>query len=376
MAGIYIHIPFCIKRCNYCDFYSTIKIGYIDEYLKSLDKEIEIRADYLKNQLIETIYFGGGTPSILEANKIEKVLKSIRRSFTIANNTEITMEVNPDDSNKEYFEQAKSFGINRISIGVQSFDDKMLKLMGRRHNSKQAYECIESAIKADIHNISIDLIYGLPGLNIKSWNSAIKKAVELPIKHLSAYHLTYEKGTSFYKSLMEGSFTKIDENDSWRQFELIHNLASASNFEHYEISNFAKKGYYSKHNSNYWNGSFYLGLGPSAHSFNGNTRNWNYSNLNKYINSINLNKTTNISEELTITDKANEYLLTGLRTNIGIDFEYYKKKFGENANKILKDGFEKYLVSKHAKKRNNFGYLTLKGWFISDKIIADLMILK
>jgi oxygen-independent coproporphyrinogen-3 oxidase len=376
MAGIYIHFPFCKIRCNYCDFYSTIKIGFIDEYLNALEKETELQAGYLNNQIVKTIYFGGGTPSILGEYELRKVIESWNKYYTIADNSEITLEVNPDDVKSEYFDKIKSLGINRISIGVQSFDDKTLELLGRRHNSKQIYECITSAVKADIQNIGIDLIYGLPGLETKAWRFTLKKAFELPIKHLSAYHLTYEKGTVFYKYLMEGKLFKTDEEESWRQFEMIHDLANENNFEHYEISNFAKKGFYSKHNTNYWNGTPYLGLGPSAHSFNGYSRKWNYSNLNQYIKLINSNKSTGEGEELTLFNKANEYLITRLRTKIGIDFEYFRKKFGEDYNRILTNNFEKYLISGHAEKRNNFGFLTLKGWFISDKIISELMVLK
>jgi putative oxygen-independent coproporphyrinogen III oxidase len=374
MSGIYIHIPFCKKRCNYCDFYSTINYDIKDEYLKALTKEIEIQTEYLENKTVETIYFGGGTPSVLEPDDIRDIIIIIKDHFDVSKNSENTLEINPDDNRNEYFEKIRAIGINRISIGVQSFDPIVLKLLGRRHSEKQIYKCIEDAIHAGIENIGIDLIYGLPGMTSHSWELTLEKAFELPIRHLSAYHLSYEKGTVFYKKLLDSEFAVTKEEESWKQFKIIHKMAVDNNFEHYEISNFSKKGFYSKHNSNYWNGTTYLGLGPSAHSYNGLSRQWNYSNLNKYVQFLKSHKLPGEIEILTEVDKINDYLLTRLRTNRGINFDEFHKKFGVFYNKTISDEFEKYLISGHARRIKNSGSLTLKGWYISDKIISDLMI--
>lgn len=375
MAGIYIHFPFCVKRCYYCDFYSTTSLKYIDSYLKALLKEVHLRKDYLSNQAIETIYFGGGTPSVLKVQDIERVLKELKNNYSISKSVEITIEINPDDNYTGYFKNLYSIGINRLSIGAQSFDDKFLELMNRRHKVEQVYKCIENATEAGIKNIGIDLLYGLPGMNLDLWNSTLEKAFNLPIKHLSAYHITYEKGTVFYDLLKQGKLFITDEEDSWLQYKMLHELADKYNFDHYEISNFSKKGYHSQHNSNYWNGAYYLGLGPSAHSYNGSCRQWNFADLRKYINSIEANKPPFDSEQLTLKDKANDYILTKLRTKPGLDLDVFKNLFNDENYKLIMKGIKKYVTSEHADIRDNTIYLTLKGWFISDKIISDLMII-
>ena len=375
MAGIYIHFPFCVKRCYYCDFFSTTNLDYINDYLKILIKEIHLRSNYLANQTIETIYFGGGTPSLITANDIEQILIEIKNSFSISENPEITLEINPDDNHTSYFDNLNSIGINRLSIGAQSFDNKLLKLMNRRHRSEQIFECIESATRAGITNISIDLLYGLPGMNIELWKETLEIAFGLPIKHLSAYHLAYEKGTVFYCRLKKGTFSVIDEKDSWQQFKLLHKIADLNKFEHYEISNLSKTGYRSTHNSNYWNGKQYLGIGASAHSYNGVSRQWNYADLKKYFLSIENNDLADNNEQLTLKDKANDYILTILRTKNGFDFNYFKTTFGDNNYINILNRFQKYINSKHAEIKDNLAYLTLKGWFISDKIISDLMMM-
>jgi oxygen-independent coproporphyrinogen III oxidase len=374
MAGIYIHFPFCITRCNYCDFYSTVKTQKNCRYIEVLKKETESMTAYLKNEIVKTIYFGGGTPSLLEASEIADILEHLKKNFIVSKNPEITLEVNPDDHRENYFKSIISVGINRISIGVQSLDNGVLKILGRRHTARQVYDCIDGVIMGGIKNIGIDLIYGIPGMTCKTWKLTLNKVFKLPIHHLSAYHLTYEKGTVLYKLLSKGEISLINEEESWKQFEIIDKTAFDNGFEHYEISNFAKKGYYSKHNANYWNGTTYLGLGPSAHSYNGRSRRWNCSDLNRYMNLVNSNDLYYEEEILTNQDKANEFLLTGLRTSTGIDFDYVKNSFGEKYLKKLSERFEKFVNSGHARNENHSGYLTLKGWFISDKIISDLMI--
>jgi len=374
MAGIYIHIPFCVQRCYYCDFYSTIKLQHIDDYVEALIKEIQLKSDFFQDSKIETIYFGGGTPSVLNINKIEKIKSVLYKTFKISNNPEITIEINPDDTNPIYLNNLLNIDINRLSIGVQSFDDTCLKLMNRRHNSKQAIKSIENAIKMGFKNISIDLIYGLPGMTLEKWIKELELAFSLQIRHLSAYHLTYEKKTVFKIWLIAGKIKSINDEESWQQFFHLNNEAKKNDFEHYEISNLAKKDFYSRHNSGYWNDKKYLGLGPSAHSYNGHSRQWNVSNLKNYIQAINDKKVFFETEELSIKNKINEYILTKLRTSAGLNLSLLKDSYGIKYFKYIRDKLNKYTNSEHALIKENQANLTLKGWFISDKIISDLLI--
>jgi oxygen-independent coproporphyrinogen III oxidase len=374
MAGIYIHVPFCMSRCNYCDFYSTTDINILDGYLGVLKKEIELKQNYIKNEEIDTIYLGGGTPSILQPFQIEEIISYLNQFYKILNNSEITLEVNPEDLRKDYFKEIKSAGVNRISLGVQSFDDKILKFLGRRHNAKKTYECINAIIKNEIQNLSIDLIFGIPGSTLKSWESELNSAFNLPLNHLSVYGLTIEKGTVLYKLLQEGKIENVDEDVNWKQFKLAHYIAKAHNMEHYEISNYAETGFQSKHNSNYWNGVKYIGLGPSAHSFDGHSRQWNVANLENYIRLISSSQIFFETEILTETNKANEFLLTGLRTSKGIDFIEFRNKFGDKNYNNVFENFQKFILSGHAELLEKTGILTLKGLYISDRLITDLMI--
>jgi oxygen-independent coproporphyrinogen III oxidase len=286
MAGIYIHIPFCRQKCYYCDFYKTVNTTLSGKFIGALQKEIQQHKDYFDGEKIETIYFGGGTPSVLNEEELQQIMFFLHNYFEIIPDAEITFESNPDDLISDYLEMLFKVGINRLSIGIQSFQDEHLKRMNRRHNVQQAVQSVENAVKTGFQNISLDLIYGLPELTNQQWNDALHQIFTLPFQHLSAYHLTYHQGTPFYTWLKKGTLKEITETESIDQFNTLIDTAEKYGFEQYEISNFAKNQLYSKHNSSYWSGKKYLGLGPSAHSFNGKTRQWNIAHLESYIKAV------------------------------------------------------------------------------------------
>ncbi|NLO01579.1 MAG: radical SAM family heme chaperone HemW, partial [Bacteroidales bacterium] len=329
MAGIYIHIPFCRQKCYYCDFYKTDKLNYLSEFLTALKKEISQQNNYLPGEFIDTIYIGGGTPSLLKEPEITSIFSSLNKYFKILPQAEITFEANPDDLDPACLAMLKRSGINRLSIGIQSFQEKHLKMMNRRHTAQQAVDSVINAKNSGFNNISVDLIYGIPGLTTDQWKDNLQKTFELPADHLSAYHLTYHEGTIFYNLLKRGKLHELSENDSFDQFTTLINKAGLAGFEQYEISNFAKNGMYSKHNTAYWTGKPYLGLGPSAHSFNGSSRKWNMSDLEKYIKLINEDEITFEEEHLTLNDKYNEFILTNLRTKWGVSLLTISEKFGK-----------------------------------------------
>lgn len=368
MSGIYIHIPFCKSRCFYCDFYSCTDISKINSYVESLKKEIIERKSYLKEE-VKTIYFGGGTPSLLDVIHIEDLLSTIIANYSCAENMEITLEANPDDLSKEKIEQLSQTLVNRLSIGIQSFDKKSLSLMNRRHSSQEAVECVKNAQNTGFDNISIDLIYGMPWLHTKQLNSTLKQIETLSIQHLSAYHLTIEENTVFGLQLEKGTIKNISENKSFEQYMLIAEWAKKNNFIHYEISNFGIEGKFSLHNSNYWKQKTYIGVGPSAHSYNLNSRSWNESDIYTYINS---EKRMFYEEHLTKNDMFNELLLKSLRTIWGINIDIIKKQFGEEDAKKVWHVLHNYYEQGYAEIRNNTIRLNERGFFISDKIISDM----
>jgi len=374
MAGIYIHIPFCRKLCHYCGFHRSVLIKNINAFLNALVKEIEIRKNYLDRESIETIYFGGGTPSILEIPEINLIILAIYNNFKVNNNPEITLEANPDDLDADYLQGLmNNTPVNRLSIGIQSFYDDDLKLMNRRHNSLQAAESVKYARETGFSNISIDLIYGLPGLTTDKWVSNLQHAFKLDVQHISAYHLTFEPGTIFYKLLSEGKLLKLSEDESLKQFKSLTNLAKKNRFIHYEVSNFAKEGYFSIHNTNYWRQKKYLGIGPSAHSYNYNSRQWNIADNIKYIEGINKCNPFTEKETLNTTMKFNDYLLTSLRTMWGIDLSYIKNSFGSKYSDYIISNTKKFLDAGSMVKKNTNLKLTNRGIFISDYIISELM---
>ncbi len=375
MAGIYIHIPFCRQKCFYCDFYKTLDTSLVPKFISALKKEIVLRKNYLENEPVKTIYFGGGTPSVLSEKELNEILSFLKSEFTVQQNTEITFEANPDDLTPEYLQHIYNAGINRLSIGIQSFKDDFLKSMNRRHSALQAVESVKNAVKTGIKNISIDLIYGLPNLTHSDWKASLEQTFALPVTHLSAYHLTYHKGTNFYKKLKNGTLKETTETESISQFNTLIEMTEKNGFEQYEISNFAKNKLYSKHNTSYWTGEKYIGLGPSAHSFNGISRQWNISHTKKYISEIENGKDYFEEEILTENDKFNEYILTRIRTVWGISLNEIENYFGNEKKRYFLQTISQYKNSGFIIRKNNIFTLSKKGLFVSDEIMANLMII-
>ena len=329
MAGIYIHIPFCKQACHYCDFHFSTSMRYKNEVVQQLLNEIRLRQSYLQNEIIETIYFGGGTPSLLNEDELKNILLTIRQYFTVSKKAEITLEANPDDLSKEKIKAFTNTSINRLSIGIQSFFDEDLVTMNRSHDATQATQCIDFIRDGGITNFSIDLIFGYPQLSDTKWKSNVEKAMQYAVPHLSCYAMTVEPKTVLAKYIKQKKSPPIDNEQSAKQFEYLMQTAKSNNYNHYEISNYALEGYEAKHNGNYWKSKSYLGIGPSAHSFNGASRQWNISNNALYIQSLQDDKVPFEIETLTDTQRLNEYIMTSLRTIEGMDLNFVSKVFGE-----------------------------------------------
>jgi len=374
MAGIYLHIPFCAKKCAYCDFFSVANTQNSERFISALLKEMEIRKDFLENEKIQTIYFGGGTPSLLSPPQLEILINGLHKYFSVDNNIEFTLEANPDDLNRNYLTDILSLGVNRLSIGIQSFHDKDLKLMKRRHNVHQAKQSVLTAQETGFKNISIDLMYGLPDLKITEWEENINGALDLNIQHISAYHLTIEPNTLFKKWWQQNKITLPDDDESLNQFNLLKELTQKNGFLHYEISNFAKDGFLSLHNTNYWMGKKYLGLGPSAHSYNLSSRQWNISNLQVYLSEISKGILPNEIENLSLNEKYNDYILVSMRTMWGADIQKIENEFGASYKHHFLNKQKKYFEKGLLKKSGNRFILSDKALFISDQIISELFI--
>jgi oxygen-independent coproporphyrinogen III oxidase len=374
MSGIYIHIPFCKSKCWYCDFYSVTKPAGRDEFASLLLEELSIRINYLPNNDVDTIYFGGGTPTLLPADKLNLILKRLSEVFQISGDAEITLEANPDDLDTKCLQEYRSIGFNRISIGTQSFHDEHLKAMNRRHNADQAIETVHLAAAAGFNAISIDLIYGIPGMTMEEWKDNLQIACKLPVKHLSAYHLTIEPGTRFGKLKKAGLFAEVADEESVAQYKMLLDITSSNDFEQYEISNFARDKQYSRHNTKYWMGQSYLGLGPSAHSFNGSMRHWNPSSLAKYGRSIR-EGILPPGETIDPAMHRNEYIMTRLRTVKGIGLSEFKKEFGQDAAIELLVMAEKHIRNNHLLLENERLFFDKNAWFRSDGILSDLFLI-
>lgn len=330
MAGIYLHIPFCKQACHYCDFHFSTSLKNKPEMVSALIQELSLRKDYLpENTLIETIYFGGGTPSLLNEKELEALFNAIYQNFRVAENAEITLEANPDDLNTEKLKSLKSSPVNRLSIGIQSFFEEDLRWMNRAHNAEEAERVLENAFKSGFTNISADLIFGYPLLTDAKWERNINHMLQSGIKHLSAYNMTVEKGTPLAGFIRKKQTPTMDEDQSAGQFVMLMEMMKNFGWEQYEISNYAKKGCYSKHNTNYWKAVPYLGIGPSAHSFDGKSRQWNTRVNNRYIQKINSGNLDFDIEILTPQNQLNEYIMTALRTQWGIQLEVVETKFGK-----------------------------------------------
>ena len=371
MAGIYIHIPFCKQACFYCDFHFSTSLKKKDELVQSLILELELRKGELKNETIETIYFGGGTPSLLTNEELKLLINSVYKHYKVSANPEITLEANPDDLSKKRIIELSKSPINRLSIGVQSFFERDLKLMNRAHNANEAKGCLEEATRY-FDNISIDLIYGIPGLTNDEWLQNIETALSYNIPHISSYALTVEPKTALDTFIKKGIIKNVDDDLAQEQFHMLIEKLEASGFKHYELSNFGKPDCFSKNNSAYWQGKLYLGIGPSAHSFNGNERGWNVRNNSKYIKSIQQNILPIETETLTVTDKYNEYVMTGLRTIWGVSIQKIEKDFGKNYKNYLLKQSEIYIHQQLLYIDDDKLLTTKKGKFLSDGIASNL----
>lgn len=374
MAGIYIHIPFCYKACHYCDFHFSTSLTLKTKLIDAICKELKLKNKYLGTQLVETIYFGGGTPSILEEKYIAKILKTIYKYFSISKFLECTFEVNPNDLTVGKTRSLIKLGVNRFSVGAQSFDDIQLKLLNRSHTSKQIERSIRLIQDLGVYNINIDLMYGTPNLKNKLWENNLMKAVSLNVTHMSCYCLTIEKGTVFHKMVNSGNL-KIDSDDNIKlQFLTMRDILRRNNFVHYEISNFCIPSFESKHNSSYWKGKNYLGVGPSAHSFNGKKRHWNIKNNYKYIAA--LNNDNNYFEEEILTKKniANEYILTNIRTNKGLARNILSRLTNNIEYSKLMSQLDKLINDRLIINKKDRFYLTQNGMILCDKITTDLFL--
>ena len=374
MAGIYLHIPFCKRLCSYCDFYHITSVTDYQPYIDALIKEAVIRKEYTGNEAVSTIYFGGGTPSVLSVVEVGTILKNLQHLFRVDPDCEITFELNPDDVNSEYLLGLKELNINRISLGIQSWRNEDLKLLNRRHDAAQAAKALEETFKAGFSNVTIDLIYGIPGMTTKEWSSNLDISFAYDIKHLSAYHLTIEPGSVFGKMKEKGLLAEIDEEESAAQFNMLIEKTAAAGFIHYEISNFGKQGYFSIHNANYWKQVNYLGLGPSAHSFNGYSRQWNVRDLKKYLKAVSSGALLFEKEDLDKRTRFNEYIMTSLRTMWGIDLEYVENTFDKEGYDYIVNLSGKLIDYGLMKQEKKTLVLTNQGKMISDNIISELML--
>ena len=375
MSSIYIHIPYCKQKCSYCNFYYKTNQKDLSLLINSIIKEISITNDFLKKKELISLYFGGGTPSIINNSSLNLIFNKIREHYLITSKTEITIECNPEDLNEEKLKFFKKIGINRLSIGIQSFKDEDLIFMNRNHNSKQALYSVKNAKRIGFKNISIDLMYSLPNQSINDWKKNLKIAFGLNIQHISSYSLSIEEKTKLRHLINKNILTELSDTESQTHFQLLIHECKKNNFVQYEISNFGKKNYFSVHNKNYWTGKEYLGIGPSAHSFNGKIRRWNISNNTKYINHLKKNILPYEEENLKNSDKFNEYIMTSLRTVWGVDLNILKKRFGNEIYTNFCLQIKKWVKSKHLFVEKNKVYLTTQGKYISDSICSDLFII-
>ena len=373
MAGIYIHIPFCKKRCIYCAFFSTTQSEKKSAYVQALCKELEIRKNYLGGEIIETIYLGGGTPSQLSQEELTQVFTYIYKVYQVKEDAEITLEANPDDLSREYVNMLRQLPINRISMGIQTFQEETLKLFHRRHTARQAVEAFQRCREAGFHNISIDLMYGLPGETLETWETDLQQAIKLHPEHISAYHLIYEEGTTLWKLKEQHQVEEANEDLSVTLFSTLIDKLTQAGYQHYEISNFSLPDLHSRHNSSYWTGKKYLGCGPSAHSFNGISRQWNVASLNKYIEAIKQGKLDYEIEELDLYTRYNDFVLTSIRTCWGMSLTNLRTMFGDEIYHYCLRMAKSHIREGVLEICEDVLKLTRKGIFVSDGIMSDLM---
>ena len=375
MAGIYIHIPFCKQACYYCDFHFSTSLAKKDSMILALQQELHLRKEEFNNEQIETIYFGGGTPSVLQTSEIEHLVEAVYRNYKVIKTPEITLEANPDDLSAGKINELSDSSINRLSIGIQSFFDQDLKLMNRAHTADDAHSCLSQARK-HFDNISIDLIYGIPGLTNARWEENIARALSFNLPHISSYALTVEPKTALKAFIEKGIIPDVDDELAQEQFYMLLNKLETEGFVNYEISNFGKDGYFSMNNTSYWQGKKYMGIGPSAHSYEGKKRGWNIRNNSKYIKSINHEILPLEEETLTITDRYNEYVMTGLRTIWGISLIKIQTEFGNSYYEYLLEQSAKYIKEGLLFADRDILRVTKKGKFLCDGIASDLFMIK
>jgi oxygen-independent coproporphyrinogen-3 oxidase len=372
MAGIYIHIPFCKQACHYCDFHFSTSMKKSAEMVAALAKEIALRKNEL-TETVETIYFGGGTPSVLSTDEIKCLIEAVYDNFDVSQNPEITLEANPDDLSSQRISELKNTRINRLSIGIQSFFDDDLKLMNRAHNAAEAEQSLAEAAQY-FDNISIDLIYGVPGMSDEKWTQNVEKALSFGIPHISSYALTVEPKTAMQKMIASGEMAAPADETASEHFRLLTDMLHAVGFVHYELSNFGKPGFFSRNNSAYWLGKKYLGIGPSAHSYDGFSRSWNIANNSLYLNAIAIGELPSEKETLSKTDRYNEYIMTGLRTIWGVSLDRVEKEFGTDYLEYLEAQSDGFLQNELLVVENRILKTTAKGKFLADGIASDLFL--
>ena len=373
MAGIYIHIPFCKRRCIYCDFFSTTQSEKKSAYVRALCRELEMRRDYVGGEEIETIYLGGGTPSQLTEEELKAIFASIYHIYKVREDAEITLEANPDDLTPEYVAMLRQLPVNRISMGIQTFQEETLMLLHRRHTATQAIEAFRRCREAGFQNISIDLMYGLPGETLETWKEDLRQAINLRPEHISAYHLIYEEDTALWKLREQHQVEEADEDLSVSLFETLIDRLTEAGYQHYEISNFSLSDLHSRHNSSYWTGKKYLGCGPSAHSFNGVSRQWNVASLEGYIKGVEEGVLDYEVEELDLYTRYNDYVLTSIRTCWGMSLSKLRSEFGEELYRYCMRMAKPHEDQGVLENREGVLRLTRKGIFVSDGIMSDLM---
>lgn len=372
MAAIYLHIPFCKSRCIYCDFYSGTDVSLRALYVQALCDELSLRASYLSTNVLDSVYFGGGTPSLLQAADFEIIFAHIGNYFTFSPSVEITLECNPDDLTEDYLLVVSQFPFNRISIGIQSFDDTELHFLNRRHSAQQAKEAVALCKMRGFDSISIDLMYGLPNQTLETWEQTLAVAMDLGIQHLSAYSLMYEEGSPLTRLLRAQKITEMDEATNVALFEKLIDTLHAHGFEQYEISNFCRPDFHSRHNMSYWQGDSYLGIGAAAHSFDGVSRQWNVANTTRYMEGVAAKNLIVEREELTFDERYNEFIFTALRTRKGIDLELLERRFGADRFAYCLQTAQPYVACGKVELSNGFLSLTRAGIFVSDGVMSDL----
>ncbi|MFT2009774.1 radical SAM family heme chaperone HemW [Pontibacter sp. 13R65] len=374
MAGIYIHIPFCRQACYYCDFHFSTSMGLMEQMVQAIQQELQLRQNYLQGQPVQTIYFGGGTPSLLSQQELTTILQTVGELFEVAADAEITLEANPDDLTPAKLQELRQAGINRLSIGLQSFHEPHLRLMNRAHTATESMQSVKDAQAAGFDNITVDLIYGIPAPDHSIWLQDLELLFSLQVQHVSCYALTIEPDTVFGRWSKKGTFIAPEDEFTAQQFEILLSHMKQHRFVQYEISNFCQLGFESRHNSNYWRGVHYLGIGPSAHSFNGPTRQHNVAHNKKYIDALQQGQLLFELETLSPADQANDYLLTSLRTNWGCDLNKLKQELGFDLSAMHAAYLQELQQKELTQINNHMLYLTDKGKLLADQITLDLFL--